>query len=76
MVKNFLIFLIYFWHSFLVKLLSQILAQPVNCRFYPSCSAYTSWAIKKFGIITGIRLGILRILACHPFGKFGIDLLK
>lgn len=43
------------------------------CRFHPTCSEYTYQAIKKFGIISGLYLGILRILRCHPWSKGGFD---
>lgn len=43
------------------------------CRFYPTCSNYMIEAIEKYGLIKGIRLGIIRILKCHPGGKKGYD---
>ncbi len=47
-----------------------------SCVFYPTCSEYTKEAIKKYGILKGIFLGIRRILRCHPWQKNHIDLLK
>lgn len=47
-----------------------------NCRFIPSCSEYTYEAVKKYGIIRGLFLGIKRVLRCYPGGKNGIDLVK
>ncbi len=42
---------------------------PSVCRFEPTCSTYTYEAIKKFGTLKGIYLGIKRILKCHPYYK-------
>ncbi|MDC1011215.1 membrane protein insertion efficiency factor YidD [Methylophilaceae bacterium] len=44
-----------------------------NCRFMPTCSAYTIEAIQNFGIIKGIWLGMKRILRCRPGCSCGID---
>ena len=47
-----------------------------HCRFVPSCSEYTYDAVKKYGAIKGLVLGLKRIIKCHPWGGSGIDLLK
>jgi putative membrane protein insertion efficiency factor len=43
------------------------------CRFYPSCSQYAIDAIRNYGVIKGLYLGVLRIVRCHPFHKGGYD---
>jgi len=43
------------------------------CRFTPTCSEYTKLAIKKYGILKGISLGLHRISKCRPGGEFGYD---
>lgn len=43
------------------------------CRFTPTCSEYMIEAIEKFGVTRGIKLGIKRILKCHPKGGYGYD---
>ncbi|MDB4443711.1 membrane protein insertion efficiency factor YidD [bacterium] len=47
-----------------------------TCRFYPSCSTYARLALKKYGILKGGTLSLIRILKCHPFNPGGYDPLK
>jgi putative membrane protein insertion efficiency factor len=46
---------------------------PRCCRFTPSCSEYAEQALSKHGILRGLKLSVLRILRCHPFGGSGMD---
>jgi uncharacterized protein len=52
------------------------LASHRMCRFTPTCSEYMKEAIIMYGAFKGIKLGIKRLLRCHPFGKYGFDPLK
>ena len=68
-----LIITIRFYQYFISPLLGN------RCRFLPTCSEYFVEALKTQGLIIGIKLGIKRILRCHPFkslgGSQGVDLV-
>jgi len=52
----------------------QYLISPLlgsRCRFLPTCSEYFIEALKTQGLIKGAKLGVKRILKCHPFEKLG-----
>ena len=42
-----------------------------RCRFFPTCSEYCIEALKTHGLFAGLKLGVKRILKCHPFKKLG-----
>jgi uncharacterized protein len=45
-----------------------------SCRFEPTCSRYAYEAIERFGVASGVWLGLKRLLRCHPLSrKFGYD---
>ena len=52
--------------------LYQIALSPMmgnQCRFHPTCSAYTIEAIQVHGAFKGGFMGLWRILRCHPWSK-------
>lgn len=44
-----------------------------NCRYDPSCSAYTIEALQLHGVLKGSGLAARRIGRCHPWGGSGHD---
>lgn len=46
---------------------------PPSCRHTPSCSSYMIQAIQKWGPREGLKLGLKRLVRCHPWGAGGHD---
>jgi putative membrane protein insertion efficiency factor len=48
-----------------------ILEGHVRCRFRPTCSVYSVEAVKRYGIVRGLRLTIERLYSCRPAVPMG-----
>ena len=71
----------------ITKLLSYIAIKAINfyqlvscafkptCRFFPTCSEYAKDAFRIHGFFLGLKLTLIRILKCRPYGESGIDLV-
>lgn len=48
-------------------------ALPRRCKYEPTCSAYASQAIQRYGILKGLALAGWRVLRCNPWSHGGYD---
>jgi putative membrane protein insertion efficiency factor len=62
-----LIWLLRFYKRWISPLL------PSACRFYPTCSEYMQEAVRKYGALRGVWVGLRRLSRCHPFHEGGYD---
>jgi uncharacterized protein len=46
---------------------------PPACRYWPSCSQYMIEAVRTYGVLRGVPLGVRRLLRCAPWGGSGYD---
>lgn len=53
------------------RFLSPLLG--ANCRYQPTCSHYMVGAIREWGPVRGMWLGLRRIGRCHPWAGHGYD---
>jgi putative membrane protein insertion efficiency factor len=60
---------------FLIKIYQALISPltPASCRFQPTCSSYSIEALEKHGLFKGLKLMIIRIFSCHPWGGSGYD---
>ncbi len=64
-MTNILIFIIKSYQYLISPLLGN------KCRFLPTCSEYFIESLRTKGAARGFKLGLKRILKCHPFKSLG-----
>jgi putative membrane protein insertion efficiency factor len=43
------------------------------CKYHPSCSEYSSLALREFGLVRGTLKTAWRLLRCNPWSHGGVD---
>lgn len=67
LIKKLIVFLVRVYQVCLSPFLGQ------NCRYYPSCSSYTSECFQTLPIHKASWYSLKRICKCHPFSTGGFD---
>ncbi|HEY8417551.1 MAG TPA: membrane protein insertion efficiency factor YidD [Limnochordales bacterium] len=59
----------------LIRLYRRVVSPlfPPRCRFYPSCSEYAEQAVRRYGVLRGGWMAVVRLSKCHPFHPGGYD---
>ena len=60
---------------FMIRIYQETLSPLLghSCKYVPTCSEYTIQAIRKYGAVRGLWIGIKRICRCNPVSKGGFD---
>lgn len=66
-MKSAIIAVIVFYRRFISPM------KPRTCRFYPSCSEYVLEAVRRYGAVRGLGLGLMRLTRCGPWTPGGYD---
>ena len=64
-MRKILIFIIKAYQYLISPLLGN------KCRFLPTCSEYFIESLETKSLTRGLKLGVKRILKCHPFKSLG-----
>jgi len=68
-MKHILIWGIIIYRAVISPIFNQILGVSNKCRYSPTCSEYTKHAIEQYGILLGVKKGIVRLSRCHPWSS-------
>lgn len=75
-MRSVTIFIIKAYQVLFSPIIDAIFGGGNTCRYSPTCSEYMIEAVKKYGVLKGVGMGIKRIGRCNPYAKGGIDPIK